>query len=67
MVAFMRSNKAVWLMLFADLLAVAGWFIVKANGGNEGQFPLLAPLGLGGWNVLFFWSRARLIAKAEAN
>jgi hypothetical protein len=54
-------------MLFADLLAVAGWFIVKANGGNEGQFPLLAPLGLGGWNVLFFWSRARLIAKAEAN
>jgi hypothetical protein len=36
MEAFIRSNKAIWLMLFADFLAVLGWFIVKANGGNEG-------------------------------
>jgi hypothetical protein len=64
METFIRSNKAVWLMLFADLLAVVGWFIVKANGGNEGLHPLFALYGLGGWNVLFFWSRARLIAKA---
>jgi hypothetical protein len=66
MESFIRSNKAVWLMLFADLLAVVGWFIVKANGGNEGQFPLFALDGLGGWNLLFFWSRARLKAKSEA-
>ncbi len=64
MEAFVRSNKAVWLLLIGDVLAVAGWFIVKLNGGDEGQFPLLAPLGLGGWNILFFWARARLNAKA---
>jgi hypothetical protein len=64
MEAFIRSNKAVWLLLIGDVLAVAGWFIVKLNGGDEGQFPLLAPLGLGGWNILFFWARARLNAKA---
>ena len=64
MKAFIRSNKAVWLMLIADVLAVAGWFIVKLNGGNEGQFPLFAPMGLGGWNILFFWARARLNTKA---
>ena len=66
METFIRSNKAVRLMLFADLLAVVGWFIVKANGGSEGEFPLFALYGLGGWNVLFFWSRARLDAKSEA-
>lgn len=66
MEAFLRSNKAVWLMLFADFLAVLGWFIVKANGGNEGEFPLFALCGLGGWNVLFFWGRARLNARSEA-
>jgi hypothetical protein len=60
MEAFIHSKKAVWLMLFADLLAVLGWFIVKFNGGNEGEFPLLALYGLGGWNILFFWSRTRL-------
>lgn len=60
MEAFIRSNKAVWLMLFADLLAIVGWFIVEANGGSEGWFPLLALYGLGGWNILFFWSRTRL-------
>jgi hypothetical protein len=43
---------------------VAGWFIVKLNGGNEGQFPLFAPMGLGGWNILFFWARARLNKQA---
>jgi hypothetical protein len=64
MEAFIRSNKAVWLLLIGDVLAVAGWFIVKLNGGDEGQFPLLAPMGLGGWNILFFWARARLNAKA---
>ncbi len=64
MEAFIRSNKAVWLLLIGDVLAVTGWFIVKLNGGDEGQFPLLAPLGLGGWNILFFWARARLNAKA---
>jgi hypothetical protein len=64
MEAFIRSNKAVWLMLIADVLAVAGWFIVKLNGGNEGQFPLFAPMGLGGWNILFLWARARLNTKA---
>jgi hypothetical protein len=66
MEAFLRSNKAVWLMLFADFLAAVGWFIVKANGGNEGEFPLLALYGLGGWNILFFWGRARLNARSEA-
>ena len=66
METFIRSNKAVWLMLFTDLLAVVGWFIVKANGGSEGEFPLFALYGLGGWNVLFFWCRARLNARSEA-
>jgi hypothetical protein len=64
MEAFLRSNKAVWLMLFADLLAVVGWFLVEANGGTEGAFPLFALYGLGGYNLLFFWSRARLKSKA---
>lgn len=64
MEAFIRSNKAVWLMLIADFLAVLGWFIVKLNGGNEGQFPLFALYGLGGWNILFFWARARLNKQA---
>ena len=64
MEAFIRSNKAVWLMLIADLLAVIGWFIVKMNGGTDQPFPLLALYGMGGWNILFFWSRARLKAKA---
>jgi hypothetical protein len=63
METFIRSNKAVWLMLIADFLAVAGWFIVKINGGAEELFPLFALCGLGGWNILFFWSRARLNAK----
>lgn len=66
MEAFLRSNKAVWLMLLADLLAVVGWLIVKANRGNEGEFPLFALYGLGGWNVLFFWGRARLSAQSVA-
>lgn len=66
MEAFIRSNKAVWLMLFADLLAVVGWFIVKLNGGTELSFPLFGLSGLALWNVLFFWSRARLNAKTEA-
>ena len=64
MEAFLRSNQAVWLMLFADFLAVVGWFLVKANGGAEGGFPLFALYGLGGYNILFFWFRARLQAKA---
>ncbi|MEY2750817.1 MAG: hypothetical protein RLZZ550_788 [Verrucomicrobiota bacterium] len=51
-------------MLFADVLAVGGWFLVEANGGNEGGFPLFALYGLGGYNILFFWFRARLKAKA---
>ena len=66
MEAFLRSNKAVWLMLFADLLAVAGWFIVKLNGGTELRFPLFGLSCLVLWNALFFWSRARLNAKSEA-
>ena len=66
MEAFIRSNKAVWLMLFADLLAIVGWFIVKLNGGTELSFPLFGLSGLVLWNVLFFWSRARLNAKTEA-
>jgi hypothetical protein len=64
MEAFIRSNKAVWLMLIADFLAVVGWLIVKVNGGTDELFPLFALCGLGGWNILFFWSRARLNAKA---
>ncbi len=63
MEAFIRSNKAVWLLLIGDVLAVAGWFIVKVNGGTETEFPLFAFSGLGGWNVLFFWARARLNAR----
>jgi hypothetical protein len=64
MEAFLRSNQAVWLMLFADFLAVVGWFLVKANGGTEGGFPLFALYGLGVYNILVFWFRARLKAKA---
>ena len=64
MEAFIRSNKAVWLMLIADLLAVIGWFIVKLNGGTEMAFPLFALCGLGGWNILFFWTRAQLNKQA---
>ena len=30
MEAFIRSNKAVWLMLVADFLAVLGWFSAPA-------------------------------------
>jgi hypothetical protein len=66
MEAFLRSNKAVWSMLFADLLAVVGWFLVRANGGSEGELPLFELYGLGGWNILFFWGRARLKARAGA-
>jgi hypothetical protein len=66
MEVFIRSNKAVWLMLFADLLAVVGWCLVKLNGGTELSFPLFGLSGLVLWNVLFFWSRARLNAKTEA-
>jgi hypothetical protein len=29
MEAFLRSNQAVWLMLFADFLAVVGWFLAR--------------------------------------
>ena len=47
-------------MLIADFLAVLGWFIVKLNGGTELDFPLFGLSGLALWNVLFFWSRARL-------
>ncbi|MEY2821908.1 MAG: hypothetical protein RL105_1480 [Verrucomicrobiota bacterium] len=63
MEAFIRSDKALWLLLIGDVLAVAGWFIVKVNGGTEAEFPLFAFSGLGGWNVLFFWARARLNAR----
>ncbi len=64
MESFIRSNQAVWLMLFADLLAVVGWFIVKLNGGTELHFPLFGLSGLLLWNVLFFWSRAQLNARS---
>ena len=63
MEVFLRSNKAVWLMILADVLAVLGSFIVKLNGGTELHFPLFGLSGLVLWNVLFFWSRARLSAK----
>jgi hypothetical protein len=66
MEAFIRSNKAVWLMLIADFLAVLGWFIVKLNGGTDLHFPLFGLSGLVLWNVLFFWSRSQLNAKSEA-
>jgi hypothetical protein len=64
MEAFIRSNKAVGLMLIADVLAVAGWFIVKLNGGTEMAFPLFGLSGLVLWNILFFWSRAQLNKQA---
>lgn len=64
METFLRSNQAVRLMLLADVLAVLGWFIVKLNGGTDLLFPLLDLSGLVLWNVLFFWSRGRLNAKA---
>jgi hypothetical protein len=60
METFIRSNKAVWLMLIADFLAVLGWLIVKLNEGTELDFPLFGLSGLALWNVLFFWSRRRL-------
>ena len=53
-------------MLSADLLAVGGWFIVKLNGGTELHFPLFGLSALLLWNVLFFWSRAQLKARPEA-
>ncbi len=64
MEAFIRSPKAVWLMLTADVLAVLGWFIVKLNGGTEMAFPLFGLSGLVLWNILFFWSRAQLNKQA---
>ena len=64
MEAFIRSNKAVWLMLIADFLAVLGGFIVKLNGGTEMAFPLFGLSGLVLWNILFFWSRAQLNKQA---
>ncbi|MEY4445619.1 MAG: hypothetical protein RL444_732 [Verrucomicrobiota bacterium] len=64
MEAFIRSNKAVLLMLIADFLAVLGWFIVKLNGGTEMAFPLFGLSGLVLWNILFFWSRAQLDKQA---
>lgn len=64
MEAFIRSNKAVGLMLIADFLAVLGWFIVKINGGTEMAFPLFGLSGLVLWNILFFWSRAQLNKQA---
>ncbi len=64
MEGFLRSNKAVWLMLIADCLAVLGWFIVKLNGGTELHFPLFGLSGLVLWNVLFFCSRAQLNARS---
>jgi hypothetical protein len=64
MEAFIRSPKAVWLMLIADVLAVLGWFIVKLNGGTEMAFPLFGLSGLVLWNILFFWARAQLNKQA---
>ncbi len=64
MEAFIRSNKAVWLMLIADFIAVLGWFIVKLNGGTEMAFPLFGLSGLALWNILFFWARAQLDKQA---
>lgn len=64
MEAFIRSNKAVGLMLIADFLAVLGWFIVKINGGTEMAFPLFGLSGLVLWNILFFWARAQLDKQA---
>ena len=64
MEAFIRSNKAVWLMLIADFLAVLGWFIVKLNGGTEMAFPLFGLSGFVLWNILFFWARAQLNKQA---
>jgi hypothetical protein len=64
MEAFIRSNKAVWLMFIADSLAVVGWFIVKLNGGTEMAFPLFGLSGLVLWNVLFFWARGQLNGQA---
>jgi len=66
MEAFVRSNKAVWLMILADFLAILGWFIVKLNARTELHFPLFGLSGLALWNVLFFWSRTRLNAKSAA-
>jgi hypothetical protein len=64
MEAFIRSGKAVWLMLIADVLAILGWFIVKLNGGTEMAFPLFGLSGLVLWNILFFWARAQLDKQA---
>ncbi len=64
MEAFIRSNKAVWLMLIANVLSVVGWFIVKLNGSTEMAFPLFGLSGLVLWNILFFWARAQLNKQA---
>ena len=64
MEAFLRSNKAIWLMLFADLLVVAGGLIVQANGGIDGMIACFALAGLLGWNALFFRAISRSNAKS---
>jgi hypothetical protein len=74
MIKFLLSDKAVWLLFLANYLAAIGWFLaaigwfmVKSNGGTESEFPLPKELtGLGLGNVLFFWGRAVLRAKALA-
>ncbi len=63
MEAFLRSNKAVWLMLFADFLAVLGLLIIRANGGLDGRIAGFAVAGLLGWNALFFRARSRSNAR----
>ena len=73
MIKFLLSDKAVWLLFLANYLAAIGWFLsaigwfmVKSNGGTESEFPLFRLSGLGLGNVLFFWGRAVLRAKALA-
>ena len=42
-------------MLLADGLVIAGWWMVCANGGNEGEYPLSLFSFMGIMNAAFFW------------
>ncbi|HEX8372880.1 MAG TPA: hypothetical protein VF585_08880 [Chthoniobacterales bacterium] len=40
-------------MILANMMVLAGWLIVRANGGNEGPFPLMTFPALGMMNFTF--------------
>lgn len=59
MKTFLLSTKAVWLLCAANLMAVAGFFIIKANGGFQTSLAMTPLFGLGLSDVLFFAMRSK--------